>query len=502
MDTSVQQKEDESESSHDDMPSSSEENKDDMSPSEEDNKKITAASNVANSIDSLIGATSIGGSLIKELSESNKDGISENFSKSSEKLITSEVADFSGDLQQNLITEDHRVAVKNAFTEALSKRLTDPASSLCLINQDKDNSYLFTLGLQFKGNSSQKKLFCFLRFDENSKSFWHELFSSTIEGCGIELFQTLRSSSQDYMYKALLILRLYGLIDIPSKGGSVFRLCPDAFWQQKYSTLHFFDAVLLSDNKIAFPDASPLTDSISDFLQARILFEDYNAFPYLEKLSFFSLTGLKQAAVTREFQISGTVSNNVAKHEGDVSVTAPESAIQDDEQILDSSPDMTIESVFSNKLSQAFDKDKDNSQQETFASKNFIDVNRHLSTVNDNSSIVKRADEEELKYEVNKRILRNCNIFKADLDEENQIRRLQDQQHFYYFTENEVKTLRELNDSEKKDELELVRQLIVDKLKNKEFAKLLFKEIEKALTLSSSYINFKEIGNGNYYAAF
>lgn len=409
----------------------------------------------------------------------------------------SESPDFLSDLNQNEIDDDHKKAVRIAFIKSLTQFLTDPTSTMCLINQDKPDAYLFTQGVQLKGNS-KRKIFCFMRFDEASRGFWHELFSKTIQSSGIEIFKTLICSNQEYLYKALLILKLYDLVSISDTHQAIYRICPEAFWTEKHATLHYFDAVLLSHYKVAFPDDSTLSDCLSNFQNSRILFEDVDTFPFLKDLSVFSATGIKTAAITREYQITGKVSTNVAKTEGQ---TTEVTASLSDDILLNSDPD---DLAYSGMLSPAFDKHiKDKAQAQTFASKNFIDANRHTSTINDNASIIKKVEEEEdLRYEVNKRILNNCNYFKADRDEEKQIERLKNQQHFFYFSEDEIKKLRDLSESDKAIELENTKTQIVDKLKNKGFEKDLFKEIRKALIMRSSYINFKEIADGNYYASF
>lgn len=417
------------------------------------------------------------------------------------------VSDFMTDCNANTIDEDKKKAVIKAFSKAMDKHLTDTTTSMCLINQDKPNGYLFILGATLK-NNKKNTYFCFLRFDHDSKSFISEILSEVNAETGVDLFKDIKASNDDYMYKTLLILRLYDIITC-NNNIVLHGICPDVFWTVENATLHYFDAVMLSHYSIAIPDNSVLSDCLNNFSKARILFEDPNNLPFLNDLTVLSSSGILNAAISREYQLTGTISQKPAKREGEVTVISAKNVLDDSKSKIDPVEDKTL---YSNELAPAFNpehedknelEDLDELNKQTFASRYFKDVNRRSTTVNDTSSIIKEySEEEQIKEEVHRRILNNCNRFQADIDEEKQIKRLQNEQHFFYFTDEEVIELRGVSDEKKEAELKSIKAQIIDKLKNKKFEKALFKEIDKALVLRSNYINFKEISNGNYYAAF
>lgn len=414
-----------------------------------------------------------------------------------------DVSDFITDFSANVVDEEKKKTVLTAFTKAFDRHLTDTTTSMCLINQDKPNGFLFILGATLKG-LKKNTYFCFLRLDQESKGFISEILSEVNQSTGIDLFKDIKTSNNDYLYRILLILSVYGIISYENNI-LLHGICPDAFWNQQNATLHFFDAVLLSHYTVAIPENSVLSECLNNFSKARILFEEPNNLSFLKDLTVLSSSGIINAATSREYQLIGRITQNPAKKEGDVTDVSASIDTSSTENKIEPVEDKTL---YSKELAPAFNpeiEDKNNLDEQnknTFASSYFRDVNRHKTTVNDTASIVREYEEDQLKEEVHRRILNNCNRFQADIDEEKQIKRLQNEQHFYYFNDDEIIELRAMSDDAKEAELNLIKDQIVSKLKNKKFEKVLFKEIDKALVLRSNYINFKEIANGNYYAAF
>lgn len=389
--------------------------------------------------------------------------------------------------------KDH---VKKAFGAILNEMLQDIVNLPILINADSQKGLLFSQGTvlgddMFKIRNGLK---IFLRVDSSSLSFFKHLFDKVSEKVEEDITYKVQCEG-DFLTKAIHVLCAYDIIvNIKSP---IFKICPDAFWTEKHSILHYLDAVLISSPELIISDKSSLfnLETVKEFGFHNILFEDVNALPFFESLDRLAQTRISKQHISREHAISGSLSGKTIIKEGD---SIPAQAIDDNKDNKE-----VISSVF---LDSRNDTNKIEQEMEDvdFALIGSVFKDGKRSAIkNDVKNLARgRSFTDDPERDEIKRRVTSINVFADDEADEIKIENLKLKQHFFYFTDEELLKLQELSDEEKDKRLQELTTEINAKIKTTSFKKDFWGQIAKAIRIESNYIDLKEIGKGNYYASF